>query len=168
MNRRHFLKTSAVATGGLIIGFHLPGENEAAAQSAATPAKLNAWIQIAPDDTVTSLSQLLAEDLECDWKKVKTQFADTIDPVYMAGAPIQGVYGSTAIRTSWDPLRKAGAMACEMLLQAAANRWGVAKSQCRVNRRIRRARGTFRRVSSCILCWQSVLPHSTAEQCNPR
>ena len=75
--------------------------------------------------TVTSLSMLLAEELECDWKKVKTQFADTIDPMYMMGAPIQGVYGSTAIRTSWEPL-KAGATACQMLLEAAAaQHWNV-------------------------------------------
>src|SRR5687768_7733845 len=76
LDRRSFLKSSAVVAGGLILGFHLPGENDAAAQSPTPSAKLNAWIQIAPDDTVTmtihkpefgqgtvtSLSMLLAED----------------------------------------------------------------------------------------------------------
>jgi isoquinoline 1-oxidoreductase subunit beta len=140
LDRRTFLKGSAMAAGGLVLGFYLPDTNEAEAQStSSTPVKMNAWIQIGADDTVTmtihkpefgqgsvtALSMLLAEELECDWKKVKTQFADTIDPVYQMGAPIQGVYGSTAIRTGWDPLRKAGAMACQMLLEAAAARWNV-------------------------------------------
>jgi isoquinoline 1-oxidoreductase beta subunit len=145
LDRRTFLKGSAMAAGGLVLGFYLPDANEAEAQSNAAPVRMNAWIQIGADDTVTmtihkpefgqgsvtSLSMLLAEELECDWKKVKTQFADTIDPVYMMGAPIQGVYGSTAIRTSWDPLRKAGAMACQMLLEAAAARWNVPVGQLR-------------------------------------
>ena len=119
LDRRNFLKGSAMVAGGLVLGFYLPDANEAEAQSTASsaPVRMNAFIQIASDDTVTmtihkpefgqgtvtSLSMLLAEELECDWKKVKTQFADTIDPMYMMGAPIQGVYGSTAIRTSWIP-----------------------------------------------------------------
>ena len=145
LDRRTFLKGTAMAAGGLVLGFYLPEANEAEAQSSAATARMNAWIQIGTDDTVTmtihkpefgqgtvtSLSMLLAEELECDWKKVKTQFADTIDPVYMMGAPIQGVYGSTAIRTSWEPLRKAGATACQMLLEAAAAKWGIPVAQCR-------------------------------------
>ncbi len=81
-NRRNFLKTSAAVTGGLILRFALP--EKAAAQSGSS--KLNAYIQIAPDDTVTfaivkgemgqgtvtSLPQILAEELDCDWKKIKT------------------------------------------------------------------------------------------------
>ena len=143
IDRRNFLKTSAAATGGLVLGFYLPGRKEVLAQSSSAAAKLNAFIQIGADDTVlltihkpdmgtncvTSLSMLLAEELECDWKKIKTRFADTVDPVY--GVPFQGAFGSTAVRTSWDPLRKAGATACEMLLQAAADKWGIPKSQCR-------------------------------------
>jgi isoquinoline 1-oxidoreductase beta subunit len=76
---------------------------------------------------VTSLSMLLAEELECDWKKVRTEFAG-VDPAY---GPLQGTFGSMSIRTTWDPLRKAGASAREMLVQAAAQRWGVDASQCR-------------------------------------
>ena len=147
LDRRNFLKGSAMVAGGLVLGFYLPDANEADAQSTASsaPVRMNAFIQISPDDTVTmtihkpefgqgtvtSLSMLLAEELECDWKKVKTQFADTIDPMYMMGAPIQGVYGSTAIRTSWEPLRRAGAIACQMLLEAAAAKWGVQAADCR-------------------------------------
>ena len=78
--------------------------------------------------TVTSLAMLLAEELECDWKKIRTEFPG-VDPAY--GTPLQGVFGSMSVRTSWEPLRKAGATACEMLVQAAAQRWGVDKSSCR-------------------------------------
>jgi isoquinoline 1-oxidoreductase beta subunit len=140
LDRRAFLKTSAASAGGLVLGFYLPESNEAAAQSAN--GKLNAYVQIGADDTVTlyihkaemgqgtvtSLSMLLAEELECDWKKIRTEFPG-VDPV--AFGPMQGVFGSMSIRTSWEPLRKAGATACEMLVQAAAQKWNVPKAQCR-------------------------------------
>src|SRR5436190_8093091 len=141
LNRRNFLKTSAAAAGGLMIGFYLPESNELDAQSAA--GKLNAYVQVGADDmvtlyihkaemgqgTVTSLSMLLAEELECDWSKIRTEFPG-VDPV--AFGQMQGVFGSMSIRTSWEPLRKAGATAAEMLVQAAAQKWNVPKSQCRV------------------------------------
>lgn len=140
LDRRSFLKTTAAAAGGLVLGFYLPENQELDAQAPA--GKLNAYVRIGADDsvtlyihkaemgqgTVTSLSMLLAEELECDWKKIKTEFPG-VDPV--AFGPMQGVFGSMSIRTSWEPLRKAGATACEMLVQAAAQKWNVPKSQCR-------------------------------------
>lgn len=140
VNRRGFLQVGASAAAGLLVGFYLPERSKLAAQQTADPAKLNAWIHIAPDDsvtfmihkvemgqgTVTSLSQLLAEELECDWARFRTEFPP-VDPVY----GFQGVVGSQSIRTSWDPLRKAGATAREMLVLAAAQSWGVDKSACR-------------------------------------
>src|SRR5580698_2159169 len=141
VNRRGFLQVGASAAAGLLVGFYLPERSELAAQTAdSAPAALNAWIHIAPDDTVTfmihkvemgqgtvtSLSQLLAEELECDWGKFRTEFPP-VDPVF----GFQGVVGSQSIRTSWDPLRKAGATAREMLVSAAAQSWGVDKSACR-------------------------------------
>src|SRR5262249_11018272 len=74
-----------------------------------------------------SCSQLLAEELECDWTKVRTQFAPVDTPNY----GYQGTVGSQSIRTMWDPLRKNGAAAREMLITAAAQRWGVDRAQCR-------------------------------------
>ena len=123
-----------------MIGFYLPEGNSLEAQSAT--GKLNAYVQVGTDDTitlyihkaemgqgtVTSLSMLLAEELECDWKKIRTEFPG-VDPV--AFGQMQGVFGSMSIRTSWEPLRKAGATAAEMLVQAAAQKWNVPKSQCR-------------------------------------
>jgi isoquinoline 1-oxidoreductase subunit beta len=139
-DRRSFLKTGAAAAGGLVLGFYLPESRTLEAQS--TTGKLNAYVQVGTDDTitlfihkaemgqgtVTSLSMLLAEELECDWTKIRTEFPG-VDPV--AFGPMQGVFGSMSVRTSWEPLRKAGATAAEMLVQAAAQKWNVPKSQCR-------------------------------------
>src|SRR5215813_6710341 len=141
VDRRTFLKAGAAAASGLALGFYLPENNALNAQDAV--GKLNAYVHVGTDDTitlyihkaemgqgtVTSLSMLLAEELECDWSKIRTEFPG-VDP--MAFGPMQGVFGSMSIRTSWEPLRKAGATAAEMLIQAAAQKWNVPKSQCRV------------------------------------
>ena len=139
VNRRTFLKSGAATAGGLLIGFYLPERNDLAA--AATNSKLNAYVHVGSDDivtlmihkaemgqgTVTSLSMLLAEELECDWKKIRTDFPG----VSAEYGPYQGVVGSQSIRTSWESLATAGATAREMLIEAAAQRWGVDKSRCR-------------------------------------
>jgi isoquinoline 1-oxidoreductase beta subunit len=141
LDRRSFLKVSTAAAGGLLVGFYLPGKGELAAQSPT--ANLNAFVHIGTDDlvtfiihkpengqgTTTSLSQLLAEELEVDWQKIRWEYAP-IAPVYASGG-LQGTVGSQAIRSTYTPLRQAGAVAREMLIQAAAQQWGVDKSQCR-------------------------------------
>jgi len=145
VNRRGFLQVGASGIGGLLLGFYLPERSKLAAQAldtatATAPVTVNAWIHIAPDDTitfmihkvemgqgtVTSLSQLLAEELDCDWGKFRTEFPP-IDKAF----GFQGVVGSQSIRTSWEPLRRAGATARYMLVEAAARQWGVDASQCR-------------------------------------
>ena len=109
-------------------------------------SKLNAFVHVGTDDmvtlfihkaemgqgTVTSLSMLLAEELECDWKKIRTEFPG----VSREYGPMQGVFGSASVRTSFDSLRRAGAAAREMLVQAAAQQWGVAPSACRAENNI--------------------------------
>ena len=139
MNRRNFLRNTAAGAGGLLIGFYLPSRTPL--KAAASASKLNAFVHVGADDsvtlfihkaemgqgTVTSLSMLLAEELECDWKKIRTEFPG-VSREYGA---FQGVVGSASIRSSWDPLRKAGASAREMLIAAAAARWGVDRSECR-------------------------------------
>src|ERR1051326_7818410 len=86
MNGRNFLRTTPAAAGGLLVGFQLPESSALAADTG--PLKLNAFVHVGADDlvtlfihkaemgqgTVTSLSMLLAEELECDWKKIRTQF----------------------------------------------------------------------------------------------
>jgi isoquinoline 1-oxidoreductase beta subunit len=147
MLRREFLKKSAAGGTGLVIGFYLPGKFEAlAATPPAEPAALNAWVRIAPDDTVTilidksemgqgiitSLAMLLAEELEFDWKKVKTEFAPAAPVYFNPLFGLQGTGGSASIRASWGPLSKAGAAAREMLIAAAAQQWYVEPSACHV------------------------------------
>src|SRR5580698_5893292 len=139
LDRRSFLKAGAATAGGLFIGFQLPVSDKL--EAATTSTKLNAFIHVGSDDIVlfsihksemgqgpmTSLSQLLAEELDCDWKQVRTEFA----PVGKEYGPLQGTFGSMSARTCWVPLRNAGAAARDMLLDAAAQKWGVAKSQLR-------------------------------------
>lgn len=141
IDRRSFLKAGVAAAGGLFIGFYLPESSRLVA--ATDRANLNAFIHISSDDIVTfsihksemgqgpitSLSQLLAEELDCDWKQVHTEFA----PVNPAYGPLQGTFGSMSIRTCWDPMRNAGASARDMLLEAAAQKLGVPKAQLRTD-----------------------------------
>lgn len=142
LNRRGFLKASAAAGGGLMLGFHLPG-----AQAAVTSeSEVNAWIVIKSDDTVivrvahsemgqgsfTALPMLVAEELECDWNKVKPEFVRPTEN--LARKKVYGpmaTVGSRAVRTSHEFLRVAGASAREMLIAAAAASWKVPANECR-------------------------------------
>jgi isoquinoline 1-oxidoreductase beta subunit len=145
VERRTFLKVTTAAAGGLMLGLYFP-EGTAEAQfgppggGAITP---HAFVRIGADDVVTliihkpdngqgtetSIAMLLAEELECDWARIKTEFAPINPALY--GGPLQGTFGSLAIRTSYEPMRRTGAAAREMLVQAAATRWGIEASQCR-------------------------------------
>ena len=141
-SRRSFIVGTAAAAGGLAIGVRLPfGSGSAEAQSAAEAgAEVQAWVVVKPDDTCviriarsemgqgtrTGLAQLVAEELECDWKKVATE---SITPGQnLARQRVwgeMGTGGSRGIRTSHDYVRRGGAAARMMLLQAAADEWKV-------------------------------------------
>lgn len=138
-SRRAFLKTSTAATGGLIMGVSLPLLGAGAAQAAGTVHTPNAWVHIADDNRITlmvarsemgqgvytSMSMLIAEELNVGLKQVQVVAAPPA-AVYvnaLLGAQITG--GSTSVRDGWEKLRVAGAQVREMLLQAAANQWGV-------------------------------------------
>jgi isoquinoline 1-oxidoreductase beta subunit len=143
-SRRGFLKTGIGTAAGLTLSFAIPEKVlRLSAQTAGTRRfPLNGYIHIGADDFVTlvlpksemgqgpmtSLSQILADELDCDWKKVRAEFAPVDPKLY---GPLQGTFGSMSIRTGWDPMRKAGATARAMLVEAAAKKWGVDKSQCR-------------------------------------
>ena len=140
LSRRTFIVGSAaVAGGGLALGLNVPfGIGSAQAQGAAT--EVNIWVAIKPDDicviriarsemgqgTLTGLAQLVAEELECDWKKVTTE---GITPGRNLASKRawgeMGTGGSRGIRTSQDYVRRGGAAARMMLLQAAADQWKV-------------------------------------------
>jgi isoquinoline 1-oxidoreductase beta subunit len=144
VNRRGFLKTSAVGAAGLALGFALPEKNKLDAQFPPPPKYLpKAYIHIGKDESVTfilpkaemgqgpltSLSQLLADELDADWSKVRAEVAP-VDPALYG---FQGVVGSMSIRTLWTPMRQVGATARAMLVEAAAQKWGVNASALRTD-----------------------------------
>ena len=148
VSRRSFLTSTAAAAGGLALGFHVPFPTEAAAQTPTTP-EINAWVVIKPDDTVvvriarvemgqgtlTGLAQLVAEELECDWAKVTTEYPTPGQNV--ARNRVWGNFstgGSRGVRDSHDYVRKGGAAARMMLVQAAANEWKVEPASCTVSK----------------------------------
>ncbi len=148
-SRRDFLKGSAAATGALVIGFTLPvasrfGQAAAAATPVAGGFAPNAFLRIAADGQVTvicglsemgqgvhmGIASLVAEELDADWKSVKLEQAP-VDKAYINPLiGMQATGGSTAIRGHYEPMRKAGAAAREMLVTAAAAQWGVDADRC--------------------------------------
>lgn len=150
-SRRAFVAGVVAAAGGFSLGFRVPFSGEAAAQGAAAtlPPEVNAWVVIKPDETVviriarsemgqgtlTGLAQLVAEELGCDWSKVVTEYPTPGQNV--ARGRIWGDFGtggSRGIRESQDYVRKGGAAARIMLVEAAAKGWGVAPAECRVEK----------------------------------
>ena len=145
MDRRNFLKTSAAGTAGLLIGFYFHGDVQSLAATADAPVVLNAWIHIGTDDLVTvlidksemgqgiltGLAMIAADELDCDWKKVHTEFAPADKVYFNPRFGVQGTGGSSGTPTSWNPMRKASATARAVLIQAAAQKWGVDATECR-------------------------------------
>jgi isoquinoline 1-oxidoreductase beta subunit len=150
LSRRKFVIGSAAAGGGLALGFNLPsGFGAAMAQGGAAPngSELNVWVAIKPDDTcviriarsemgqgtITGLAQLVAEELECDWKKVTTeQITPGTNLARKRAWGEMSTGGSRGIRTSQDYVRRGGAAARMMLLQAAADEWKVPVGELKV------------------------------------
>src|SRR5438132_13414770 len=137
LSRREFLAAGVAAGAGLVIGFYLPHGGAVSNKDAFAP---NAYLKIAPDGIITvvvarseigqgvrtSLPMILAEELEADWKQIRIE---------QAGASTlfgdQSTGGSASIKTTWDPMRKAGAAAREMLISAAALEWAVGRDTCK-------------------------------------
>src|SRR6516162_6678795 len=143
LDRRSFLIAVSSAAAGLTLGFAIPFA-EAAGAAGAMP-EITCWIAIAPDDTViiriarsemcqgalTGLAMLVAEELECDWSKVRTEFVSptlNLRKNRIWGDTSTGA--SRSIASSQDYLRRAGAAAREMLIAAAAAQWRVPPAQC--------------------------------------
>ena len=145
MNRRAFVIGSAALGTGLALGLDIPFGGPAVVRAADGSPEVNCWVVIRPDDTVviriarsemgqgslTGLAQLVAEELECDWSKVTTEFPTPGQSV--ARNRVWGDFstgGSRGIRSSQDYVRKGGAAARMMLIQAAANDWKVPVAEC--------------------------------------
>jgi isoquinoline 1-oxidoreductase subunit beta len=144
LSRRTFLKVSA-AGGAMIVGGYLPGLRETGTAEAAGSFEPNIWLKIGADDNVvikltqlemgqgvmTSMPMLVAEELDVDWNKIKTEWVPA-DPKYgnpnFGGAQLTA--GSNSVRGMWKILREAGATAHTMLITAAAQTWGVAENTC--------------------------------------
>jgi CO/xanthine dehydrogenase Mo-binding subunit len=135
VSRRTFVATGVAAGAGLVIGFYLP-HGSGSQKDSFSPS---AYLRITPDNKITivvarsemgqgvrtALPMILAEELEADWKQIEIEQAGAST---LFGDQTTG--GSASIRTTWDPMRKAGAAAREMLISAAALTWGVPRSTC--------------------------------------
>ena len=145
IDRRGFLKGSAVAASGLLVGFSIPVSVRAA--KGGTEAAVDAFVHVGGDDRITllmhkaemgqgiytSLAQLIAEELECDWTQIDVTAAPVAPAYNHPGMPFQFTGGSTSIAGSWEPLRMAGARARMLLVAAAAQRFGVPVGECRAS-----------------------------------
>jgi isoquinoline 1-oxidoreductase beta subunit len=146
MNRRSFVIGTAAVGGGLTLGLKIPFGTEVVRAQDGSP-EINAWVVVRPDDTVvirvarsemgqgtiTGLAQMVAEELECDWTKVTTEYptpGQSVKRKRVWGDFSTG--GSRGIRMSHEYVRKGGATARVMLVQAAANAWNVPVSECSV------------------------------------
>ncbi|MGH6749369.1 MAG: molybdopterin cofactor-binding domain-containing protein, partial [Methyloceanibacter sp.] len=149
LSRRTFLVTGAAAGGGLLLGVYLPRSIGAKAQTAAEAFAPNAFVRIRPDDSITlimpqvemgqgtytSMSMLIAEELEVDLAKMGLEAAPPSDKLY--ANPLLGFQatgGSTSVMGFWEPLRRAGATARVMLTEAAAAQWNVDPASCKVEK----------------------------------
>src|SRR3979490_2280053 len=145
LNRRAFVVGTAAAGAGLALGFDVPFGGPTVVRAANGTPEVNAWVVIQPDDTVvvriarsemgqgtlTGLAQLVAEELECDWSKVTTEYPTPGQSVARKRSWGDFSTGSNrGIRTSNEYVRKGGATARLMLIQAAANDWKVPASEC--------------------------------------
>lgn len=144
-SRRSFLRVGLSATGGLLLSASLV--SDAAALDEGAEFKPNAYIEIAPDGritfiigksemgqgTLTGIAQLLADELECDWRQISVQQSPAAAEFGIAGNGLMITGGSGSIVREWQRMREMGAMARTMLLQAAANKWGVSLASVTAN-----------------------------------
>src|SRR5215467_1718514 len=137
ISRRGFVTAGVAAGAGLVIGFYLPHGSLGGSSEQLAP---NAYLTITPDGKITivvarsemgqgvrtSLPMILAEELEADWKQIEIEQAGAST---LFGDQTTG--GSASVRTTWEPMRKAGAQAREMLIAAAAQQWNVGREGCK-------------------------------------
>jgi isoquinoline 1-oxidoreductase beta subunit len=148
-SRRQFLKAGAYAGAGLVIGLALPAGRITAAHAADAISPFEGYVRIGPDNTVTVMSAhmdmgqgcytgiatLVAEELDADWSQMRAEGASGNPKLYgnlAWGGAVQGTGGSTAMASSFERYRKAGAMARAMLVAAAAQSWNLPEQEIRI------------------------------------
>jgi len=148
VSRRGFLQGTAAATAGLVLEFHVPLARAAGGPPKPAAPPPNAFLRIGTDDSVTvmiahsemgqgiwtGLAMLIAEELDCDWSKVRSEHAPANAQLYAHPGfpfPIQLTGGSTSTWAEFDRYRTVGAQAKDMLIRAAAARWKVAPGACK-------------------------------------
>jgi isoquinoline 1-oxidoreductase subunit beta len=148
LNRRDMIKSGVALGGGLILAYYLPFPGALEATEPKPPFAPNAFLRIGTDGLVTvidnksemgqgvytSLPMIIAEELDCDWQKVRVEPAP-VDPAYnhtLFGSQVTG--GSTSIRTEWQRQAQASATARAMLVAAAAKIWKIDPSTCRTEK----------------------------------
>jgi isoquinoline 1-oxidoreductase beta subunit len=150
LGRRSFLKGTAAAAAGLTIGFYWAGPTRCALAATADAFAPNAFLRVAPDNSVTviakhlemgqgsytGLATIVAEELDADWAQIRVESAPADAKLYnnLAFGTIQGTGGSSAVANSWMQLRQAGATARAMLVAAAAAEWNVPSAEIVVDR----------------------------------
>jgi isoquinoline 1-oxidoreductase beta subunit len=152
LSRRNLLVSSTVAAAGLVLGFHIVERTARAAPPPPAKKKAppvpNAFLRIAPDDTVTvllahsemgqgiwtGLAMVIAEELGCDWAKIRSEHAPAAPSYAHPAFGMQMTGGSSTTWAEFDRYRTVGAMAREMLVRAAATKWNVAPGACKVVR----------------------------------
>jgi isoquinoline 1-oxidoreductase beta subunit len=159
-SRRQFLTSTALAGAALVLGLRLDDRRAGAAEGDFSP---NAFVRIAPDNTVTiigkhlemgqgaytGLATILAEELDADWSQIRVEPAPADAERYnnLRWGPFQGTGGSNAMANSWEQMRRAGATARAMLVEAAAREWGVPAAEITVERGVVRHAPSGRRAT---------------------
>jgi isoquinoline 1-oxidoreductase beta subunit len=144
-NRRHFLKTSGMMTGGLMVSFMIPaGAKKLAAAAPDMVFAPNAYLRIGSDNSIkiilahvemgqgiwTTLPMLIANELDCNWEKIQVEHAPAGDPYKHTAFGVQITGGSSSTWSEFDRYRNAGATARALLVEAAAKKFGVPASDC--------------------------------------
>ena len=148
-SRRAFLQSSVVTGAGLYVAFHVPKKARAAAAPPAKPMPApNAFVRIAPDESVTvllahsemgqgiwtGLAMMIAEELECDWSRIRVEHAPAAPAYAHTAFGIQMTGGSSTTWSEFERYRTVGALAREMLVRAAAERWKVSPKGLRTEK----------------------------------